>query len=298
MSFNVERIHKSTGKVLRFLKRKSRRPTPDTIHDLRTSIRTLEANFLTLPCTSKRKSRRLVSELSEIRKHAGRVRDMDVMTADALTANFSGEDEDCLVRLIEYLGAQRNKQTKQLRHTIKHLPKLWRHLKKDSTRLEKLLKRAGQTPADSDVVSATMAKAIQLTSELNRPARLSRKNLHRFRLKVKELRNVLQLSRQRREPEFLKTLGEVKDAIGEWHDWEVLTAIAKQTLGHGKSCRMTEYLRATGNAKYRHALLTAMNLRRNYLKPAGHEDRNHESRLEFLSIPVINATAGVANAVN
>jgi len=147
-------------------------------------------------------------------------------------------------------------------------------------------------------MSATIAKAIELSSDLNRPARLSWKNLHRYRLKVKELRNVLQLSHQRREPEFVKKLGEVKDAIGEWHDWKELTAIAEQTLDHGKSCRMAECLRSTGNAKYRRAVLTATNLRRNYLKPAGHGHRSHESELQFLSIPVLNATAGVAIAVN
>src|SRR5262245_57172755 len=113
------------------------------IHDLRTSIRTLEATFLTLPFAPKRKSRRLVSELSEIRKHAGRVRDMDVMTPDALTANPPGE-EDCLVRLIEYLGAEQNRQAKQLRRTVQRLPKLRRHLKQNSKRLEKILKRAEQ----------------------------------------------------------------------------------------------------------------------------------------------------------
>jgi CHAD domain-containing protein len=220
---------------------------------------------------------------------------MDVMTAEALAANPPGE-EDCLVRLVEYLGAERDRQAKQLRRTVKRLPKLRRHLKQDSKRLEKILKRAERNPAASKVISATIAKAIQLSSDLNRPARLSRKNLHRYRLKVKELRNVLQLSHRRREPEFVKTLGEVKDAIGEWHDWEELTAIAEQTLDHGKSCRMAEYLRSTGNAKYRRALLTATKLRRNYLKPAGHQDRSHKTQSEFLSVPVLDATAGVASA--
>jgi len=125
MSFDIERIHTSTARVLRFLKRKSRRPSPETIHRLRTSIRSLETTLLTVPFASKRKSRRLVSELSEIRKHPGRVRDMDVMTADALRANPPGE-EDCLVRLMEYLGAERDRQAKQLRRTVKRLPKLRR----------------------------------------------------------------------------------------------------------------------------------------------------------------------------
>jgi CHAD domain-containing protein len=116
----------------------------------------IEATLLTLPFASKRKRRRLVSELSEIRKHAGRVRDMDLMTADALTANPPGE-EDCLIRLMEYLGAERDREAKQLRRTVKHLPTLRRHLKQNSKRLEKLLKQVEGNPADSDVMSATIA---------------------------------------------------------------------------------------------------------------------------------------------
>ena len=76
---------------------------------------------------------------------------------------------------------------------------------------------------------ATMAKAIKLSSQLKSPPRLSRSTLHPYRLKVKELRDVLQLSDRTADKDFLKELGEVKDAIGEWHDWEELTSIAGQS---------------------------------------------------------------------
>ena len=35
---------------------------------------------------------------------------------------------------------------------------------------------------------------------------------------------------------FVDRLGEIKDAIGEWHDWEVLVATANETLDHSRKC--------------------------------------------------------------
>ena len=63
---------------------------------------------------------------------------------------------------------------------------------------------------------------------LKRPVRLNRNNLHPYRLKVKELRNVLQLSNRADDIEFVEKLGQVKDAIGDWHDWEELVRIPRK----------------------------------------------------------------------
>lgn len=48
-----------------------------------------------------------------------------------------------------------------------------------------------------------------------RPIHLNRTNLHPCRLKVKELRNLLRLSDDSKQQEFVNVLGELKDAIGE-----------------------------------------------------------------------------------
>jgi CHAD domain-containing protein len=55
----------------------------------------------------------------------------------------------------------------------------------------------------------------------SRPLQLRKSNLYQYRLKVKELRNLLQLAEDADQQAFIDRLGEVKDAIGEWHDWEV-----------------------------------------------------------------------------
>jgi CHAD domain-containing protein len=169
---------------------------------------------------------------------------------------------------LEYLGAERNKYAKKLRAVIESAgPQLGRDLKQHSKRMEKLLKRAENHPSDSDATPATMAKAIKLASDLNEPARLSRNNLHPYRLKVKELRNVLQLSDRTGDDEFFGKLGVVKNAIGEWHDWEELIPIARKLLDHGPSCKLIKHLSMTSTSKYESAVSSTNQLRSHYLRP-------------------------------
>src|SRR5262245_10676029 len=117
MSFDIDRIQKSTRKVSKFVKKNSKRPSSDAIHNLRTSTRSLETTFVTLRLNSKGKVKRLLRDLGDVRKRAGKVRDMDVLTADALSVKEDGE-QDCLVQLLEHLGAERNKYAKKLRLLI------------------------------------------------------------------------------------------------------------------------------------------------------------------------------------
>jgi len=128
--------------------------------------------------------------------------------------------------------------------------------------------RDSRKKADSTAEPAAAAKTIQLSSELQKPARLTRNNLHAYRLKVKELRNVLQLSNGTRNAKFLKRLGEIKDAIGEWHDWEELIAIAKQQLRHEGPCRLLKHFKATSDSKFKRALSVTNEFRKDHFVPA------------------------------
>ena len=60
-----------------------------------------------------------------------------------------------------------------------------------------------------------MATALQLSSRLKTPARLAKGTLHSYRLKVKELRYVLQMADAAEHQKFIDKLSEVKDAIGK-----------------------------------------------------------------------------------
>ena len=75
-----------------------------------------------------------------------------------------------------------------------------------------------------------------------------------YRLKVKELRYVLQMAGDAERNELVARLGEVKDAIGEWHDWETLAGIAAEQLTHGARCPLVHQIRSTVSREYDRAL--------------------------------------------
>src|SRR5262245_18331847 len=84
MAFDIKRIHKSSRRVMKFLRKNSTRPGSNAVHNLRTSTRSLETTFVTLGLDSKQNVKRLLRGLRDVRRGAGRVRDMDVLTANAL----------------------------------------------------------------------------------------------------------------------------------------------------------------------------------------------------------------------
>jgi len=220
---------------------------------------------------------------------------MDVLTADAITLATDGE-RDCLVQLLEYLGAERNKYAKKLHRVIQTTDSRFQHdLKRKLKQLQKVLKHAENNDSTrSDAVLLAIAKAIELSSGLRFPTKLNRNNLHPYRLKIKELRNVLQLSDQADDQEFVEKLGEVKDAIGEWHDWEELAAIAVQLLDHGDSCKLIKHLHVNCKSALERALIITSRFRDKYLESARPKHRPRNSKFATLSGPVLRATSAIA----
>jgi len=117
MAIDGEKIHKSLRKLRKFAAKLSRDPSAGKIHKLRTNVRKLESIFSALSLDSKKNERRLVKGLRRIRKRAGKVRDLDVLTGDLATVHVDGET-DCQVRLLEHLGAERQKQAGKLHKLV------------------------------------------------------------------------------------------------------------------------------------------------------------------------------------
>jgi|KBSSwiStaDraftv2_1062776.scaffolds.fasta_scaffold169787_2 CHAD domain-containing protein len=291
MSFDLKRVQKSEQRVEKFLRRNSKTPSTAAIHRLRTNTRRLETTFGTLSLHSSAGLKRLLGDLAVVRKRAGKVRDMDVLTADVMNIQQDSE-QDCLVQLLEHLGAERKRFARKLRRRIDAANPEFRHnLKRSAKRLLKRLKEADRHPADSAATHAAMARTLSLSSGLMEPVRLSRSNLHEYRLKVKELRNVLQLSAHPDDSTFLKKLDEVKDAIGDWHDWKRLTDIAKDVLQHGPSCELLKHLQKTSDSKFERALKLTEQLRHDYVRAK----TPRAKRSSKLSVPVVKAVAAIAN---
>jgi CHAD domain-containing protein len=208
-----------------------------------------------------------------------------VLTGDLSTVHVDGETE-CQVELLEYLGANRQKEVGKLQKLVsKQLSDMKRRLRKASGTLDKALKNQEPEPA-----SLAAAESLRLSSELGSPKRFNKGNLHAYRLKVKQLQYVLELSPD--HPKFVDDLGEVKDAIGDWHDWEELAAIADHVLDHGAECKLTRRLKAIADSKFDHAARVADKLRNKNVKAA---TQNHRRRNGVgLSFAAIAASAGLS----
>jgi CHAD domain-containing protein len=173
MALDKNRLHKSVSKLRKLLRKPPKQSTPEMIHDFRTHIRRLEATLGALDMESPPREQRVLKDLSRLRRRAGKVRDMDVLTGCASAVQVKDE-EDCSVRLLEYLGAKRYGQGSKMQALIqKYGSRLRKRLKRTSERLEKRLSQV-----DKGHSEAIRARTIQYWSELRIPASLNKENLH------------------------------------------------------------------------------------------------------------------------
>src|SRR5882762_7147532 len=143
MAVDIGPIKKNIRKLRKLLKKAPRRPNPDEIHDLRAQIRRFEAIFEALDVNCKRNERRVLRYLGRIRKRAGKIRDMDVLTGHASTVQVD-QERDCLVQLLEYLGAERYRHAEQLHAVMgKYGAELRRHI---CPSLRAIARHAGSVP--------------------------------------------------------------------------------------------------------------------------------------------------------
>jgi len=286
MALDTKQTQKPVRKLRKVLKDALREPTPVQVHDLRTNIRRLEAMMSALALDSEKTGQRLLKQLTRIRKRSGKVRDMDVLTTDATRLNKDA-DEGCRVQLIEHLGAERRSKAKKLHSAIANLrPKVRKNLKRLGRRLDKMVPDT-RTDASEATAKATAA-ALELQTELNAPSRFTRQNIHPYRLKVKELRNVLRLAQNSKDEDFIAALGEVKDAIGDWHDWEELRAIADEVVDHSSGCQLKGELKRICDGKYSSAVQRAEDMRKKYLQTNG-KGRKEPTKAAVVTMKTIAA---------
>ena len=200
MALDTKTLTKSFTQLRKTLKKFPRQPTPDDVHDVRTRSRKVEATLKALQMDHKRKGQRVLDAVTPVRKRAGKVRDMDVLIAFASELK-SDRDRDCLVQLLEHLGNERYRNARKLHKTAAaRRAEATRYLKRYSQTVQRKTDRKGDLdPWPADAASG----ALELYRELQEWPKLNRKNLHPFRLKVKELRYVLQLSGKKMSPSKL-----------------------------------------------------------------------------------------------
>lgn len=268
----LNRIEKPLQQMRELLKSLPSDPAPEEVHKLRTRARHIEAVVAALEPVNGKAAKQLVKTIKPVRKAAGGVRDMDVLTADLLGMPQDGMNGS-LARLAEHLRNMRQQGASDLMDAVSQQRKAARRQLKKFVRTVKSVAE-GKKPARIEVTRALASEdgdgslASDLIEELRRWPRLNARNIHSFRLKVKELRYILQLFPHADE-KLIAALGKVKDEIGDWHDWQQLGEIAHTVLDTESDKALLRRIQAVEKRKFIRALASAESLRRHYLQASG-----------------------------
>jgi len=238
------------------------------VHKLRTTTRRVEAIAAALASNDAKKSRRLLRSIEPVRKAAGGVRDMDVLIANArkLARHSAG---DSLTRLLEHLQIARQQKAEELRRALGRRRDAAREDLKEYFRLVRSVLAPVIDPALAKARAdqpheGVHTAAMNVLRELGEWPPLDAENIHAFRLKVKELRYILQLSANS-DVGLAEALGNVQRRIGDWHDWHQLEEIAREVLDAERDHAILVRIAQTVKRKFGQALAAANRLRGTYL---------------------------------
>lgn len=260
MSGELERVRKSLRELGKTIESLRTDPTPQKVHKLRTASRRLQAMAVMLD--SPKKARRLLKIVEPVRKAAGGVRDMDVLMGLARKLRRYGAG-DSLTRLLDYLEAGRQHDAGELTRVLHNRHRaVVKDLKEYSKFVSSALKHSSVGPIQNQerIHSASML----VMSELGAWQPLDAGNLHEFRLKVKHLRYTLQLD-ENADPDLLAALDDAQHSIGDWHDWQQLSEIARRVLIREQDGALVEPIEQTAKRKLQRAIAATSALRGKYL---------------------------------
>lgn len=264
MTQELKRARKALRELGQLLKSLADDPSPSAVHGLRITTRRVEAIAEALQPGDEKRSKRLMESIGPVRKAAGGVRDMDVVLADARRlARYSAGP--ALTRLLEYLRIARFKKAETLKRTLRRRGDVVRLEVKEYSRLVRDSLDAAKGDAEMALVRPeSMRSAVEaIAHELSLEPALDAENIHAFRIKVKKLRYILQLSADT-DAALLEALGAAQHAIGDWHDWQHLRAIAHEVLTGEGDRELLERIDRIASRKLEQAQATANALRRRY----------------------------------
>ena len=261
MAVNAKTLEKPFLTLRKSLKKASGQPSPKEVHDLRTRARRVEAALHALLLDQRRKGRKILKEITPVRKRAGKARDMDVLIRLVSSLDVPSDD-DCRLRLIGYLSRRRFAGARKLHSVIRkrrnsaanHLRRCSRAIRRNHSNK----KEQQQWAADAAAIS------LQLSEEIRNWPKLTTKNLHQFRLKVKSCATFWSFQAIRT---LVKALGNVKNKIGDWHNWVELSAVARDTLSHRESCAVLKQIRSRTQKYLREGIAEANRMRMRYFHP-------------------------------
>jgi CHAD domain-containing protein len=248
-------VRKPIREMRKSLRDMSDNPPQKAVHNLRTRSRRLEAISTALSAPDTRKTRKLLKSLKPLRKAAGEVRDMDVLQ-DKVRWLLRRSRNQSFARLLAHLQSVREESAQKLVKDFSNGKKtVRRKLKRFSKLVEKQL----------DEIPPNSGQLQFIFDELSHWPRLSAGNLHEFRIKIKELRYMMQLMANANTA-FMRALENTKVRIGVWHDWEELHRISAEILDTSADRRAIAMIAEIVSRKLASAMRAAQMLRTRYLR--------------------------------
>jgi len=253
----VQKIKEGAGEVSEAIDDCRKEATEKAVHKVRTRCRRLEAVVSAVLATHPGGPKELraagfavTRKLKKIRRGAGAVRDLDIHLL--LIKEMAGKSPDgATAKLQKELTRERKRDAVVMLDIIdKHQKGLENRAAEFLQLVEKLPPRGRQV----DTAALAMAEFLEASAAM---PELREDNLHDFRKRSKAARYVAEINlRSPRSARLAKKLNEIQDAIGIWHDWDVLTAEAKDTLGK-KGAPLVHEFASRRTTSYRKAIKVA-----------------------------------------
>lgn len=222
---------------------------PKSVHRLRTTVRQIESLVSYANPDVGKKEERTLEKMADLRKRAGKVRDLDVQ-AGLLGTLGNGSAAKDRKTLAELLNKKRNQEAKRLESAIKKL-----HEAKFFGRLHRIAEQAGE-PQDGRnrplaPLEEAKAQLAEMASDFGSSQTLNPGRLHEARVTLKRIRYLAELAEESAvQKDFIQKLKSTQDAIGDWHDWLELTQRAEKRFSDRANSALVHEARTVLSARH------------------------------------------------
>ena len=222
---------------------------PKSVHRLRTTVRRIESLVSYANPDIGKKEERTLEKMADLRKRAGKVRDLDVQT-DLLGNLGNGSAAKDRKTLAELLKKKRDQQAKRLESAIKKLREA-----KFFGRLHQIAEQAG-APQDSKnrplaPLEEAKAQLAAMANDFGPGETLKPGRLHEARVTLKRIRYLAELAEESAaQKDFINKLKSTQDAIGDWHDWLELTERAEKRFSDRANSALVHEARTVLSARH------------------------------------------------
>jgi len=249
---------------------------PTRVHRLRTTIRRIESLVSYAHPELDKKLERSLEKMADLRKRAGKVRDLDVQTEilGTLGNGSSAKDRKTLAGLLE---KKRNRQSRRLQSAVKKIQGSKFFVRMDRVAEQAAVLQGGKNRPLAPLEEAR-AQLAEMASDFAARQTMKADRLHDARVTLKRIRYLAELAEKTPEQNnFIRELKAVQDAIGDWHDWQELTSTAEKRFFDRANCVLLREARTVLGARHSDAVSAVNKLFALALAPTRKPPRSAQS---------------------